>query len=687
MKERNKDVESNDDKISLVAISFLALFLELLFIRWFPANIFSLWYFSNIVLISSFLGIGIGSILSSRIKDLFNWFPIGLLFAVFFVISLRWIEVIIPTEGGEWLWNFHYRGNSFQAFNFHLNIYSTLALVFIVNSGLFVFIGQKVGILMSRFKSETAYGLDLLGAILGVLTFGILVGVGGWFGTPVAWFFVVGLITLWFIRNNKRFLIIGAVSFTLILFSVYMISRDEIWSPYYSIKTKNSQNNSLMIYVNRFFFQEAMNFEKNSVAKWKYLLPYHFLKPDNVLILGAGSGNDVATANSVGVSKIDAVEIDPAIYNLGVRKHPLGPYQNPNVTIHIDDARSFLKKHNTKYDMIVLGTLDSHALLSAMSTVRLDNFVYTVDSLKDIKNHLTENGIAVLQFSAPTEEFGLRLLKIATSAFEDVPKVAYWGDNDLFNIAFIAGPGLTEKEIKSLDTNLFTRLSIPLVSKATNLPTDDWPYLYLKERKVPTPYLKAIGILLTIALVSLFVILRKRREVVTLTGLNFFALGSAFLLLETKSITSLSLLFGSTWSVNAFVFLSILIMLYLANLFVSDREIKNIKVVYIILGLSLLLNYFLPTSYFLGMGYWMKALLSTFVATLPVLFSAIIFSYHFKRVPKENISSMYGINLAGAVFGGFLEYCSMVLGLRMLYFVAGFFYVLSFIIYYIKDRK
>ncbi len=685
MKDKTNTEFSN--KLSLIAISFLALFLELVFIRWLPSNILSLWYFSNIVLISSFLGIGLGAIISSKVRDLFKWFPLVLLTTVLFFISLRWLEVIIPKEGGEWLWNFHYRGNTIKNFDFSLDIYSTLALVFVVNAIIFTFIGQKVGLLMSEFKAEKAYGLDLIGAILGVIFFGLMTLIGGWFGHPVMWFIVVSLLVLFFVKDNYKFLMIGILASILTISSVYVSSRNEKWSPYYSIKTRNSETGGVMVYVNRFFFQHALDFGNDLKGKWKYLLPYHFAVPESLLILGSGSGNDVATANSVNVSKIDAVEIDPEIYKIGLERHPLKPYQNPNVSVYIDDARSFLKKTDKKYDMIILGTLDSHALLSAMSTVRLDNFVYTVESLEDIKSHLTDKGIAVLKFSAPNEEFALRLLKTASSAFSDVPSVAYWGDNALFNFAFLAGPGLTEKEIDSLDTNLFTRVNIPKQEKDSSLPSDDWPYLYLKGRNIPTPYLKAVGILLSIAFVLIAVFLRKRKDILSLSSLNFFVLGSAFLLLETKSITSLSLLFGSTWSVNAFVFASILTMLYLANLFVTKKEIKSINIIYGLLGLSLVLNFFLPADYFLGNSYWLRALLSTTVATLPIFFSAIIFSYTFKLVSKENISSMYGINLAGAVFGGFLEYSSMILGLKYMYVVAGVLYAVSFIINYYRLNK
>lgn len=680
-------LKMNKDNISLIVVGFLTLFLELTLIRWLPSNILSLWYFSNIVLISSFLGIGIGSMMSSKFKDLFKWFPIALLTFVSMVLLLRLFEVILPSDSPEWMWNYYYRGNTFSSSVFNIGVYWTLSIVFISNTILFAFIGQKIGILMSKFKPEYAYGLDLAGAILGVIFFSALVFSGGVLGSPVIWFLVIGVAVLWLLRESGDKLAKASVCLVIVVCLIGVSAKDEIWSPYYSIKTKESDNKSLLIYVNQFFFQEALDFDENKIVKWKYLLPYHFSNPKNVLVLGSGSGNDVATANSVGVPKIDAVEIDPVIVDLGKKYHPHNPYSNPNVKVYIDDARSFLNKSEEKYDMIILGTLDSHALLSARSTVRLDNFIYTLDSLVEVKNHLSDTGLAVLQFSAPNEEFGARLLKIASKAFSDIPIVAYWGNNNLFNLAVIAGPGLTEKAIESLDTNLFVRLDIPKVKNISNLPTDDWPYLYLSERSIPEHYLIAIGILLLISIVSIFVLIPKRKVILSPASANFFLLGAAFLLLETKSITSLSLLFGSTWVVNSFVFGSILVMLFLANLILIKGEIKHIRMVYFALGITLVLNYLVPGSYFLGLGYWIGSICASMLTALPIFFSALVFSYHFKRVISENISLMYGMNLAGAVFGGFLEYGSMLLGLRMLYILAGILYLVSFLILMYSDKS
>ena len=87
-------------------------------------------------------------------------------------------------------------------------------------------------------------------------------------------------------------------------------------------------------------------------AQWKleqgeqqYATPYLRIKDnslDDVLVVGAGSGSDVAIALSKGATHVDAVDIDPRIMQIGVERNPDRAYQNPRVTRHVNDGRAFL---------------------------------------------------------------------------------------------------------------------------------------------------------------------------------------------------------------------------------------------------------------------------------------------------------------------------------------------------------
>jgi hypothetical protein len=91
-----------------------------------------------------------------------------------------------------------------------------------------------------------------------------------------------------------------------------------------------------------------------------YNLPYRLHEaPERVLVVGSGTGNDVAAALRNGATHVDAVEIDAAIVEIGRRVHPEKPYDDARVNVVIDDARSYFKRSRAQYDLIVFGLLDS----------------------------------------------------------------------------------------------------------------------------------------------------------------------------------------------------------------------------------------------------------------------------------------------------------------------------------------
>ena len=124
-------------------------------------------------------------------------------------------------------------------------------------------------------------------------------------------------------------------------------------------------------------------FETVPVKFNAYNIPYRFYPaPPSVLVLGAGSGNDVAAAVRNGAGPLVAVEIDPLILKLGRELHFEKPYDSPRVQVVLDDARSYIQNSSDKFDVIVFSLLDSHTTASHFSNIRLDNYVYTVESLR-----------------------------------------------------------------------------------------------------------------------------------------------------------------------------------------------------------------------------------------------------------------------------------------------------------------
>jgi hypothetical protein len=200
-----------------------------------------------------------------------------------------------------------------------------------------------------------------------------------------------------------------------------------------------------------------------------------------------------------------------------------------------------------------------------------------------------------------------------------------------------------------------------------DLPTDDWPFLYLIKRTIPSDYLVAIGSLLLLSIGSI-AFLRGRSF--GRSDVHFSLLGLGFLLLETKNISDCTLFFGTTWLVTLVVVTGILLMVMGANMVAGC--IKRFSFwMYAPLLASLAVLYVVPRENILQFEYNTRMLWTLFVVPLPIFFAGIIFSSTFRNA--ESPSAAFGANLIGAMIGGFCEYLCMAVGshrLSMLVFAA-----------------
>src|SRR5256885_12662556 len=142
---------------------------------------------------------------------------------------------------------------------------------------------------------------------------------------------------------------------------------------------------------------------RQAMVTWQYKEPfcrraYELFNGSSfkhAMILGAGSGSDVSTALVYGVKSVTAVEIDPTIQQLGVRFNPDQPYSDPRVKVVINDGRSFLQNDKGKYDLIIFALPDSLTLTSSNTSLRLESFLLTEESIKAARARLTNNGLVV----------------------------------------------------------------------------------------------------------------------------------------------------------------------------------------------------------------------------------------------------------------------------------------------------
>jgi hypothetical protein len=147
------------------------------------------------------------------------------------------------------------------------------------------------------------------------------------------------------------------------------------------------------------------------------------------------------------------------------------------------------------------------------------------------------------------------------------------------------------------------------------------------------------------------------------------------MLLETKGVVHMALLFGSTWVVNSVVFFAILVMVLLSNLFVLAFHPRRLWPYYVLLGASLLVNAYVPMTTFLALPGMARVLVSCLVIFLPVFFAGVIFAALFRESPRPDID--FGSNIGGVILGGLSENLSLVLGFDHLLLVALGFYALS----------
>jgi hypothetical protein len=214
------------------------------------------------------------------------------------------------------------------------------------------------------------------------------------------------------------------------------------------------------------------------------------------------------------------------------------------------------------------------------------------------------------------------------------------------------------------------------------LATDDWPFLYLREPIIPSLSVRGMLIMGGIGFLMLFPFLKRSRLAVgpgdSMNALaQMFFLGAGFMLVETKAVVHMALLFGGTWVVNSIVIFAVLVMILLANVFVLVARPTKLAPYYVGLLLSLIASALVPMDYFLGMNRTMQIAGSSLLAFVPVLFAGVIFAVSFARSSEPDRA--FGANIAGAMFGGLAEYSSMVVGFRYLLFVAVLLYICSLI--------
>lgn len=726
-------------RADLVLISVLILFLELACIRWFPAHVLYLTFFTNTVLLASFLGMSVGCLAAYHTRSYLRWTPslLGIGVGVALVVEVLSDQLSrIMDVGNQASPQLVFFGTEYQARDiarFAVPIEVLAGFFFLVIALVFIGPGQELGRALDRVPQRVqAYSLNIFGSIVGIVLFAAC----SWFQlSPVWWFLPCAVGIAYFLHTGPdasgadggqwawvrvagRWGLLLVIVVATGLRSGTTVQGEEVreyfWSPYYRIDYDPPRKT---IATNLLSHQGMVPLESPSPA---YALPY-LLNRDagnepyaDVLVIGAGSGNDVSRALQWGARHVDAVEIDPVIYEIGRRDHPDRPYADPRVTVHLDDGRNFFHTTDRQYDLIVYALVDSLVLQSSYSSIRLESYLFTRQAFADVKQHLKPGGTFVTYnffrqgwvvariHQSLIETFGAEplLLPLPERARIETDDFLL-GEFDMFfagNVeglrqAFERHPHYSlpaDQAPSPASPNGFAPLqpgtealqfrlaSIGYPPDGLRSVTDDWPFLYLRHAAIPDLNLRGMAVMGGLALLIIFLFPPRQpvggRRRFGLDGRMFF-LGAAFMLVETKAVVHMALLFGSTWMVNSVVFFAILVMILAANLLVLRLRPMQLRPYYIGLFIALSLNVVIPLDTFLGLDRGLQVAGASLLVFAPVLFAGVIFAVAFSET--RDSGQAFGANIAGAILGGMAENASMVVGFQYLVLVAAAFYAVA----------
>jgi SAM-dependent methyltransferase len=634
-------------RLRLVCLSFLLLFVELALIRWTGENVVYLSYFSNFVLLGSFLGIGVGFLRSRRRLRLFPLAPVALALLIAFV---HLYHVQIDRSGNRLI----YFGR-FQATG--LPIWATLPVVFVCSAVIMALIAEEAGRAFARFQPLEAYRLDVVGSILGIASFSLLSFLDL---PPIAWGAAVALLFL--LLLPRRLVALPAlVGIAVLLFVLERESSptwsDPVsvsWSPYYKIDVEKYPG-YYNVFVNGIPHQTISSIAYRRRTEPIYFTPYERIggrPPGDVLIVGAGTGTDVAIALAHGAHHVDAVEIDPRLYALGKQLQPNHAYQDPRVSVHITDGRAFLERTHEKFDLILFALPDSLTLVSGQSSLRLESYLFTLESMRTVRAHLKPGGAFAMYNYYRAQWLVDRLAGTLADVYGKPPCIDTANRSEHFD-------ALSDGNVTCATTWSPDGRAVPTPAR------DDYPFLYLRTRSIPSLYLLTLALILAAALVGARVAGAPFGQMHAY--LDLFFMGAAFLLLETKNVVQFALLFGTTWFVNALVFGGILLAVLAAVEVARRVPAPRPTLLYGTLFFSLAVAWAVPQDDLLKLSWGLRLPAAIALAFAPVFCANLLFAERFRDVASSTVA--FGANLLGAMVGGVLEYSALVIGYRALLFV------------------
>ncbi len=687
------------EKSKMFIVSVAALYAELVLIRWIGTEVRLFAFVQNLALVTCFLGFGIGCLQSGNksqplTNSLFYICMINILISITYLpipgakwAAANWFSEFLALSSDSALWSFAADLPKLTVAALSvLCLVAMTAFLWLIAATMMPF-GRLIGECFDASPNPLrAYTVNLLGSLLGTW---LLLGLSVIGASPNWWLLVLFLLVLFGIQTSRAEKWLGIVLFLTSISASGMIGRDlstmdakTIWSPYQKLQFLPQSDGEYSVRVNNTAYMSMANttpahLEKHPdfAAKYRdsvYDSPFRFV-PDNaeILIVGAGAGNDASAALRNGAASVDAVEIDPVIYEMGKKLHPDQPYSSPKVRLVVNDARNFFRISEKRYDAIIFGLLDSHTGFSGYSNMRVDNYVYTKEAFEQARSLLKSDGVMIVKFEVrePWLWMGERLSRTLSEVFSRTPLV--------YRVSPVGGLWSGTIFLESASDSFWQKAEEPankefleshpphfsVSSSGPEPASDDWPYMYNRDRSIPMTYMMVSLVLLVL---SLFMV--RKYSVFSAKSISPFLLGAGFLLMETQLVSRLGLYFGSTWIVNSIAISTILIFLMLANVFLEmHKKPLNTGAYTLCLAASLLANYAFPWEE-LPYSSTTTGLLLSGAYAVSVFLGGVVFTDAFRKT--ENKSRFLGANVLGSVAGGILQNLSFLFGLKALLLLA-----------------
>ena len=517
---------STKEKIRLIVlVTMVSLLLELVMIRWLASvfPVFSL--FKNFTLLACFLGLGAGYAVADKqpcapgagVADACPVCRRHHAAALrcwrgergFFVASPMHEQTSVgqPSVGGF--------PGLLALLDQGAAVYVLLAMSFVLCACICYPVGQLCGKLLQSADALKAYGLNLVGSIIGVVALCVM---SLFWLPPAVWFTVTGGILLVFVLSRDARLPVGVASFCLLLAVLSWPVQQEIqriYSPYQLLERMAKSDGLMNLLSGGSYYQKVFNLAESNRGHESEDRPLRSgVLRISVQLQEAGRSVSRLSARAAATTwrrrcawaqhtSMRSKSI-PAIAYLGKHNHPEHPYDDPRVTLRINDARNFFRTADQQYDLIIYGVLDSHTALSHASNLRVDSYVYTREGIAEAFRLLKPDGVMSVAFALPNESLGFKLSHI----LQELPgagkplavRVRYDSNT---TTAFIAQKG---RDVAMPDINAFAAFGFTDVSKhfaqlypEASIPTDDWPFFYMIERTYPVSYMIALGMVLLLS--------------------------------------------------------------------------------------------------------------------------------------------------------------------------------------------